>query len=635
MKPAKSSTHIKGLEALKARDSRWYLPDFEQERAVRMTSTAAAIRKNDRNRQENYRRYAALYSNLPLLGLTPRRFSQRQQDSGRERLSLNVIRSCSDSFVAKLTNERPMVSCITTGADWDLQQKSATLETFLTGQFYETDLYEIAPLVALDMAVTGTGSVQIYSDDVGTGEERIVIERIVPGESYCDDEEAYSGPKSLRTRYRSKYVDRLQAMAIWPEAAEELATVTRATGDYDDGSVADNAYTDTICIDEAWHLPSCEGAGDGRHTIACGRVLILDEPWTKPYFPIVDMYRQKPQFGVWGTGLAEELQGIQFEINVILNMIRKAIRMSGSIRWMIENGSNVNTQFISDIVGSMIRYSGTMPQAVTPPAIAPEVYQQLDRLYGKAFEITGISQLSAQSQKPAGLNSGKALQTYTDLESERFSVAFREYQHFFLKVARQVIALAREIGQRNPKFKVKAVDSGRMMNVVTWADVHMEEEEYILQLVPTNAFARDPSAKLQQIQDFVNAGIMDPKTGRRLMDGIPDLKAEDETEFASYNLTRQMVSDILKSGEFQPPEPFMDLDEAVKVATAEYCRVRRMKGIEEGRLEMLRNWITQANDMKPPPPPGPPGMPPGPPGMPPGPPGMPPGPMPPGMPMAA
>lgn len=307
---------IPGIASLIARDSRWFLEDYEKDRAARLTIAAREIRKNDAPRQANYDRYESLYSNLPLFSVTRRRYTQTTSQMAREKLALNVVRSCCDSFVAKLTNERPRVSCVTSGGDWDLQQRAEMLETFLDGMFYECDLYETAPQVALDMADAGTGVVKIYADGEGEN-EHIVIERTSPRDISCDEQESYDGKP--RTMYQSRYVDRLVAMATWgrkdkynPIAGEDLArklAVAPRDGEEDTQSTIPDTSSDTIRIDEAWHLPSCAGADDGRHTIACGDILILDEPWKHMYFPFVFLYRQRPQCGVWGVGLAEEARG--------------------------------------------------------------------------------------------------------------------------------------------------------------------------------------------------------------------------------------------------------------------------------------------------------------------------------------
>ena len=52
--------------------------------------------------------------------------------------------------------------------------------------------------------------------------------------------------------------------------------------------------------------------------------------------------------------------------------------------------------------------------------ISQDLFMHLDRLYNRSFEIAGISQLSAQSSKPSGLDSGRALREFSDIESERF-----------------------------------------------------------------------------------------------------------------------------------------------------------------------------------------------------------------------
>lgn len=640
---------ITGLEAVRQKDARWYLAD-DKHVANKLTTVAKAIRKNDQARKANFERYASLYSNLPILGLTPRRYTQQQVNISRDKLALNVIKSCSDSFVAKLTNEKPRISCVTTGGSWDMQRRAHMLETFLDGQFYETDFYETAPLVALDMAVFGTGTVKIYSDGEGE-DERICLERVMPLDTFVDDAEAFSGPKYVRSRYQEKYIDRLVAMAAFAdgddELAEKLATAPRdETDPQAQAGVTDNTYTDTIRIVEGWHLPSRAGAEDGRHTIACGDILIFDEKWDKPYFPFVDLYRQKPQAGVWGIGLAEELQGIQFELNWIANAIRRATRMSGTLRWWVENGSNVNTQYISDIIGSVGRYSGTPPIAMTPPIAAPELYEREKWLQSEAYSLSGVGELSATSSAPANEESGKAKEIRLDTESERFSPAFTEYHLFFYKVARQIIALSREIGERNASFKVKAVDRGQMMKVISWADIHLEEDEYFLQMVPTNALARDPSRRVQQLIDRVNAGLMTQQQAQRLDNSfIPDLQAEDDYTNASFNLTMRMITNIVEDGHYDPPEVFMDLGHnengqfvaGESVRRFQMARIKaRMDDVPEDRCELLERWMVQARDLvmnppqdptaqlgnelnkPPPPPPAPPGAQPPPGAAPPG-----------------
>jgi hypothetical protein len=259
----------------------------------------------------------------------------------------------------------------------------------------------------------------------------------------------------------------------------------------------------------------------------------------------------------------------------------------------------------------VIKFQDKPPIPMVWPAVAPEVYQQIDRIWQRMFEVVGISQLSAQSQKPAGLNSGKALQTYADIESERFQVSFRLYQDMFLRLARLTIAVAREVSDENPDFMVKSI-TRKTMKAVRWADADMDDNDYALKEYATSAFALTPEARMQQIQDSLNSGspLITPQEGRRLLND-PDLDAFDALADASYNLVMDQVSDILEEGKFSAPVPQMNLDEAIKLGQFSWLEAYRQECPQE-RLDMLQDWISKAISLQPPPPapPAPPGAPP-------------------------
>jgi hypothetical protein len=245
----------------------------------------------------------------------------------------------------------------------------------------------------------------------------------------------------------------------------------------------------------------------------------------------------------------------------------------------------------------------------------------LDRLYERAFETVGISQSAAQSTKPAGLESGEALNAYADIQTQRFKPCYELYQRFFLRAGRQVLTLARDIAEKHPNYEVKAVGKASMSTIKA-ADVLLEDNEFSLELYPTNAFADDPAARLQQVQTLLGAGLLDPSSAKRLLD-MPDLQTEQDFENASYDLVQRMISKMLNDGEYIAPEPFMQLvDEtdggpgAIRLVQHAYLSAQLDEGVEEERLELLRRWLTTAQAMvSPPPAPAPANAaPPGPPG---------------------
>jgi hypothetical protein len=49
--------------------------------------------------------------------------------------------------------------------------------------------------------------------------------------------------------------------------------------------------------------------------------------------------------------------------------------------------------------------------------------------------------LSAAAQKPAGLDSGKALREYNDIESDRFMTIGQAYERYYLQLAKLDISV--------------------------------------------------------------------------------------------------------------------------------------------------------------------------------------------------
>ena len=592
----------------------WWTKESENDRFRAVCTIAARIWNALEDRRTGWLTYARMYGNFPMSGLGPAAYARAAQ-APSSRLALNIVKSCCDAYQAKITKDRPKVTFLTSGGDWELQQRAEQLERFVDGQFYEAEIYDQAPLVVLDTAVFGTGFVKLFIE--GKDEKaHIKVERILPWEILVDDAESrYGSPPNL---YQRKWVDRTVLAGKFPEFRHEIQTAARdGEGEpADDGMWESTA--DQVLVLEAWHLPSHPGAGDGRHVICISNATLVDEEYEKAYFPILPLRRQRPLLGFWGIGLGQELRGLQYEINVLLSKIQRSHHLLAAGHWLIENGSKVNSNKIDNDIGSMIRYTGTPPQLLVGSTVPPEVYSHLWALVSKAYEITGISQLLAQSQKPAGLNSGKALRVFGDIETERFGVAAREYQHWYLGLAKQMLELAKAISEENPSYGVKARTKS-LMRPLKWKDVHLEQDEYTLKLYPTNLFANDPAARLQQVEEWANAGWIDKGDAMRLLD-FPDLEAFSAFENASYSLVMDIIMDMTH-GRYTGPEPFMDLGDALKRVQLAYLKWKR-QGLPEDRLDLFRRWMTeakteldaQAANTNGAPPMLPPGMPPPPPG---------------------
>lgn len=595
-------------------DIQWWTPENEGRRAEIIYDIAGRLWRDLQPTRDTMLTAARLYGNLPVLGLSPRLYRQRQTGANRRRLSLNVIKSVVDTYTALVCKDQPKISFVTSGGDWSLQRRAKLLEKFVDGANYDQDLHLQAQQVVRDSALFGIGFVKVYPDEDDEDDPHVKMERVIPWEILIDDQEAaYGKPMSM---YQVKYVDKRALLSEYPDRAMDIMTAgSDLFDDLGEGFEGVNLI-EWVAVIESWHLARTSKSGDGRHTISVGQCVLHDEEFLDRKFPFECLYRQRPIQGVWGQSLADELAPLQVEIARLLQLIQRS-QMTAVGHWLVEENARINTNAINDVVGSIIRYTGAQPEFKAFQPVSNDVYSHLDRLWNRAFEVVGISPMAAQSQKPAGLNSGKALLVYADVQSQRFQPSYREYQEWYRRLAMQAIHVARGIDERNPGFKVKTTGK-TLMKTVKWADANLRDEEFELKLLPTNKLADDPAARLEIVQGMMNSGMISPEDGRRLLE-MPDLEEYESYENASYNNIMRAAEEMIENGRYFGPEQYMNLPDAVKRMQMCYLKAR-LDDVPEPKLDLIRRWIDEAAAMmQPPAPPSPEtavqgALPPGPPG---------------------
>jgi hypothetical protein len=538
-------------------------------------------------------RHVRLYGNLDVLGLSATQYARPNSTTVNNRVTLNVIKSCIDTAQSKIAKNKPKPTFLTSGGDYSQQKKAKKLDKFILGQFYANDIYHVGHQVFVDACIFGTGALKIFEDDL-----KIKIERTIPDELLVDDAEGiYAKPQNL---YQSKIVDRDLLKSMFPKhktAIEGLQSV-KGSG----FNLIENYASDQVIVHEAWHLSNDKDNTTGRHVICIEGADLVYEDWTKPYFPFAFFRWSDRPYGFWGQGIAEELVGIQIEINKILKNIQIAQHLLSAPAVYIEQGSGIISQHLSNEIGRIIKYKGTMPVTKADPIVASEMYAYLDKLYQRAFEIVGISQMSAQSQKPAGLNSGKALREFNDIESERFIIVGQSWEKFFMDASKQMIGCAKDIYTKDKDFSVK-VKGKKFLETIKWSEVDLEEDQYIMQVFPTSMLPQEPAGRLETVSEMIASGMLDPETGAELLD-FPDIQQASNLKMAARSVVRDYVDQIVEDGVFFSPEPYMDLNYCKVYGQMAYNKAK-LEYVPEEHLELLRRFMEQADYLMQPPPPPP------------------------------
>lgn len=575
-----------------SRVQRWWEARTEDLPNAVMAQVQAII-TNDRPRIDMYNTYAKLYGNQNPVLWNGYQVSKVNSNSSpvRDRISFNIIQSCVDTLTSKIAKNKPKPLFLTSKGNSKTQRKAKKLDDFVKGIFYENKLYEQAPLIFRDATIYGDGALHVYAD-----RGRIKFERVLPYEILVDYLESHYGPQSTRTMHRIKNLDRTTLISMFPEKKQALINLS-STNDLLTGTA--RSVSDTVTVVESWRLPSAPGEDDGLHTIVCPDILLCVEPWDKEFFPIVPLRYSPRVFGFWGQGLAEQLTPIQVELNRCLMTIQRSYHLGGSFKVLMKKGSGIVKSHIDNTIGSIIEYAGdTPPQYVTPPMVPPEIYQHIERLINLGYQQSGISQLSANSQKPGGLDSGEAIRTFADIETDRFQVVGQAYESWFLELARVVVATARDVYEEEGELPVK-VPGKKFIQTIDWSDVSLEDDEFVMELFPISKLPSDPEGRLQTIQEMMQGGLIDPQAGRRLLD-YPDLDAEENLSNATLDYLHEILDKIVEDGEFTPPEPFDDLATAQKLAL-EYYALGKRDNLSPARLELLRRFMQQIELLQAPP----------------------------------
>lgn len=283
---------------------------------------------------------------------------------------------------------------------------------------------------------------------------------------------------------------------------------------------------------------------------------LIVEKYERDTLPFVFIHYSNPVVGSDATSIVDLLYGIQIEIDTILQKITEASRLNPALTFFVPEGSQVKVSQLNNRVGNVITYrptpnmTGSPVTSATPAFIDDQYIQLLDNLKTTAYELTGISKLSAQSAKPVGIDSGLGLRTITNIESERFQVQFNAVIKMYVDIARTCIEVF------DPNDDILPKDQKRIN--LKWKDIVNEYENMSIQYSGADALSKDPATKLQQLQVLAQAGVISQTRIAQLLE-IPDL--ESGYSFANNSLTvvLSIIDDCVMKDNYAIPD-YVPLD---------------------------------------------------------------------------
>jgi len=496
------------------------------------------------------------------------------------RMRLNVTGSCIDTLVSRIGKSKPKPMYLTKRGDYNLRQRAQRLTDLMEGVFHNAKIYEHMTRVFQDSLIFDIGALKIGRDG-----SDIWVERVFPCELFWDLTAAmYSDPPAL---HQVKQISMETLKQLYPEKVEEIEFHAVHGAEYSDNKPTD---ADMIQVTESWHLPSVADAEDGLHCTTMDGLVLDAEGWDYGKFPFVFLRWGEAGVGFGGISLAEQLKNIQFEINKLALRIQQAMHLL-SVPWIfVQAGSRVVDTALRNQVGSIVNYVGQPPVSYNPTAMHPEVYAHLDRLYQLAYQQSGLSEMSATGKKPPGLESGAALRTFHDIESERFMHQGQKYEEAFMRVAEWCFDLGKEIVEEFGKWPVKGI-ADNALKKLDFKDLMIAEEDFTLQPFPVSLLPSTPAGRLAAVTELMNAGIItNPAHITRLLE-FPDLEAVTGLYRTFEKDMEWRISEIVEYGRYHAPEPIMNLEFASERMAQAFLEGQQ-DGLETEKLNDMNRFIS-------------------------------------------
>lgn len=484
--------------------------------------------------------------------------------------SYNLIRSIVNALKSRIGTKVPKPMFLTDNGDYLTQKKTKANDTIVNHHFKKGMIYRAGVQAFKTACVKNLGVIKVVTD---------MKNRCFKYES-CDPIKIHVPSPDMggfeRDEIFQEYIiPRSVVIKMWPEAKKKLQERRIMEYQGDD-------YTEEkgITIVEAWKssrkhkifIPdSAKHGAVGDETI-----ILFEEDWKFDFIPF-GFYRWESKMeGFYGQGLAEELTPIQRRVNHITRKIAESVDLVAGSRIFV-NGQMDYKRKLTNEVGTIYPYTGQNAPMESLWSGVPETYfKHLQDYIEYAFRQSGISEMTAASQKPPGLTSGKALITYNDLETQRFRAAAQEYNDMFIELAQKTYAMG-------VKYKFS------MFEKIT------DREMPYVDIYPTNLLSDHPSGRYEDLQRLIEMGVVPQGQAGSLLN-FPDLKAFESLESATIKATKEIIHKAIWEDQ-EMENPVMELDLNVQLDCAKKILANSFrKGMEEEKQDKIRDFITKVEE---------------------------------------
>ncbi len=573
----------------------WWNAQDDQTLCGQLLSTAAFLKNFHSARIRQASLFSRLYSGKPLynyLASTSTLDNSQQMPMGRP--TANVVYSCVDTLTSRVTGtNKPRPVFLTDAGHYKEQRVAKQMNQFIMGEFARTKAYDLGAQAFRDAGIIGDGLIKVLDKD-----KKVHLERTLSTELLVDFNDAYYGrPQAL---IHTKLCDRGMFAERFPKA--EAKIMKAQGGTVDNSQQSTETVTDEFIVAEAWHLRSGKEAKDGRHAFVCSEGVIDDESWDRDYFPFSKFGYNPNTVGYFSQSLAEILFPTQMEIYKMLIIASQAIELFGVPRIVISELSKVLETAFNNNIGTIIK-TKTMAEAptfVSTRSNNQEIYDYIEWLINNAYNMSGVSEMNAAGEKPAGLNSGEAQRVFQDTQTMRFAALERRYQDMYPSLAYMMIDKATDLKKKNGSYTTVCPNKDGTREIDLPLADGMIKDTNVIQLFDESSLPKEPAGRQAKLSEMLAAGEITNQEFRRLSN-FPDLEQSDQLALALEERILHDLDAIIEDGEkgYEAPDEFiLDPTDMATRLTVQTINKYKVTDIEEAKMDLLQDYFTQVQLLK-------------------------------------
>ena len=400
--------------------------------------------------------------------------------------AINIIKSCVESVVSSIVTAKPRPYVNTVKGSYKTVKIAQQLQIFFDYLFSEESVYLKNCNALRDACVFDTG--YVYIDEIN-----LSVINVRPWSVFTDPNERVK--QQVYITFNNSSVDDLPAFVEKELTENEKDLLHINYGVYYNVKLGKKALTINGSVRKIYDFKSKK-------------------------IPVIRICYTEPISSDHCLSIADMLLGLQKEINILSRTIALAAKKNPAQTILLQNASNIAVGELNNEIGNVIQYNsetgnGGSPVSVVTPAFISDQYDAIrSKDIEMAYNLVGKSQLSASGKKEVGIDSGVAIATLADLQSERFQVLLNNFINMFTEEAKLIM----ELGMDDETL----ITPSRYELKLTWKNVREDFLKMRIEFSSIDSLSKDPSERLKQLQALANAGII-PATQISALLEIPDI----------------------------------------------------------------------------------------------------------------